>query len=135
MVVAEHLLTATAVGERPHGFVGLIVPHVLRMLVGPDTVVAAGPALGGYLVVVAEPGPNCTAPTELPVGLYVFGRSTVFSRYHAGNGLMKKADDGERILNADGPATATIPPGAQRGSRWHREMVAVVLTVWAVQFC
>lgn len=73
LLLGASLLTATAVAvSGPIGFVGLIVPHVLRMLVGPDhRLLLPASALGGaILVVVADTlARTVIAPTELPVGL------------------------------------------------------------------
>ncbi len=51
LLLGASLLTATAVAvSGPIGFVGLIVPHVLRMLVGPDhRLLLPASALGGGL--------------------------------------------------------------------------------------
>lgn len=56
----------------PIGFVGLIVPHTVRRLVGPDhrlllpCVFLAG---GGFLVLCDTVARTIVAPTELPVGI------------------------------------------------------------------
>ncbi len=60
----------TAVG--PVGFVGLMVPHVTRRLVGPDhrLLIPASFGLGGVFLVVCDTmGRTLLAPTELPVGV------------------------------------------------------------------
>ena len=60
----------TAVG--PVGFVGLMVPHVTRRLVGPDhrMLIPASFGLGGVFLVVCDTmGRTLLAPTELPVGV------------------------------------------------------------------
>ena len=54
------------------GFVGLIVPHIVRRLVGENTLrsLLAAPLIGGALVTAADTfGRIILAPTELPVGL------------------------------------------------------------------
>ncbi|MBC7346971.1 MAG: iron chelate uptake ABC transporter family permease subunit [Clostridia bacterium] len=67
------LLTATAVSTSGViGFVGLIVPHVLRMLGGPDHgfLLPASALAGAALMVAADTlARTLIAPTELPVGL------------------------------------------------------------------
>ncbi len=73
LLAAASLLTAIAVATSGLiGFVGLIVPHVIRLLVGPDhrTLVPAS-ALGGAILMVTADAVARTvlAPTELPVGL------------------------------------------------------------------
>jgi iron complex transport system permease protein len=70
---AAALLTAAVVAfTGPIGFVGLIVPHVLRMLLGPDNrflVPAAG--LGGAIFLLGADtlARNIVAPAELAVGV------------------------------------------------------------------
>lgn len=54
------------------GFVGLIVPHIVRRIVGENTMrgLLAAPLVGGALVTAADTfGRIILAPTELPVGL------------------------------------------------------------------
>ena len=54
------------------GFVGLVVPHVLRLLVGPDhrLLLPAAGLLGGALVVGADMvARTAVAPAELPIGI------------------------------------------------------------------
>jgi iron complex transport system permease protein len=73
------LVTATAVGLAGLiGFVGLIVPHVVRSLVGPDhrrLVPAAAVAGGVFLSVCDAAARTVMAPVEIPVGVVtaVFG--------------------------------------------------------------
>lgn len=69
------LCAGAAVGEAgPIGFVGLIVPHVVRRLAGADhRLLFPLAALGGAtLLVVADiPGRTVVAPQELPVGVFM----------------------------------------------------------------
>ena len=54
------------------GFVGLVVPHVVRMLWGPDHrfLLPASVLLGAAFVVLADTlARTAAAPTELPVGV------------------------------------------------------------------
>lgn len=54
------------------GFVGLIVPHISRKIVGENTLreLISAPLIGGALVAAADTfGRIILAPTELPVGL------------------------------------------------------------------
>ncbi len=71
--VAAALLTASVVAfAGPIGFVGLIVPHALRMLVGPDNrlLVPASLVGGGVFLLVADTvARNIVAPAELSVGV------------------------------------------------------------------
>lgn len=67
------LLTATVVAfAGPIGFVGLIVPHSLRLLLGPDNrlLVPAAVFGGGLFLLVADTvARNLVAPAELAVGV------------------------------------------------------------------
>jgi iron complex transport system permease protein len=70
--VAASLLTGLAVSvSGAIGYVGLLVPHVMRMLFGTDhRIVIPTSALGGALAVVLADmlARTVIAPTELPVG-------------------------------------------------------------------
>ena len=67
------LLTAAVVAfVGPIGFVGLIVPQVLRMLLGPDNrlVIPAAVLGGGAFLLLADTlARNVVAPAELSVGV------------------------------------------------------------------
>jgi len=67
------LLTASAVAfVGPIGFVGLIVPHALRMMLGPDnrTLVPTSFLGGGLFLLAADTlARTLIAPSELPVGV------------------------------------------------------------------
>jgi len=67
------LLTASVVAfAGPIGFVGLIVPHSLRMLLGPDNrFLVPASAVGGavFLLVADTVARNIVAPAELSVGV------------------------------------------------------------------
>ncbi|MFC1664940.1 FecCD family ABC transporter permease [Pseudomonadota bacterium] len=67
------ILTATAVSLAGSvGFVGLVVPHILRLLSGGDhrTLLFAATLLGGSLVVLADTlARTVIAPQQLPVGV------------------------------------------------------------------
>ena len=67
------LLTGSAVAfVGPIGFVGLIVPHALRMILGPDhriVLPAAMLAGGGFLLAADTLARNLVAPAELSVGV------------------------------------------------------------------
>ena len=71
--VAAALLTGTVVAfTGPIGFVGLIVPHVLRSLVGQDNrflVPTAALAGGAFLLAADTLARNLVAPAELSVGV------------------------------------------------------------------
>lgn len=54
------------------GFIGLIVPHLLRLMMGSDHrfLLPASALLGGTLLIVADTVSRvCVAPAELPVGI------------------------------------------------------------------
>jgi len=54
------------------GFVGLVVPHLLRLSIGPDNrlLLPASALLGGILLLGADVvSRTLVAPTELPIGL------------------------------------------------------------------
>jgi iron complex transport system permease protein len=67
------LLTSAVVAfVGPIGFVGLIVPQVIRMLLGPDNrVVIPAAVLGGgaFLLLADTLARNVVAPAELSVGV------------------------------------------------------------------
>src|SRR6058998_1626146 len=71
--VGSALLTACVVAfAGPIGFVGLIVPHSVRMVVGPDhRLVVPATLLGGaiFLLVADTLARNVVAPAELSVGV------------------------------------------------------------------
>lgn len=72
-LVAASLITAAVVAYcGPIGFVGLIVPHTLRRLVGPDhrvLLMASALAGAGFLVLCDTAARTLLAPIELPVGV------------------------------------------------------------------
>lgn len=54
------------------GFVGLVVPHLVRLMIGPDhrTLIPASILLGGTLVVAADlVARTVVVPAELPIGI------------------------------------------------------------------
>ncbi|PYO01931.1 MAG: hypothetical protein DMD91_05835 [Candidatus Rokuibacteriota bacterium] len=71
--VAAALLTATVVAfSGPIGFVGLVVPHMLRAFVGRDTRLLAPVAFVGgaiFLLAADTVARTIVAPAELPVGV------------------------------------------------------------------
>ncbi len=71
--IASGLLAGAAVSQvGPIGFVGLIVPHAVRMMVGPDyRLVLPGSMLvgGGFLVLCDLASRTVIAPAELPPGI------------------------------------------------------------------
>ena len=71
--VAAALLTSSVVAfAGPIGFVGLIVPHMLRLLLGPDHRLLVPTAMvggGAFLLVADTIARNALAPAELSVGI------------------------------------------------------------------
>ena len=71
--VAGSLLTAALVAAAgPIGFVGLIVPHAVRRLIGPDhraLLPCAGLASGAFLIACDTVARTVVAPSEMPVGV------------------------------------------------------------------
>ncbi|EET46989.1 iron ABC transporter permease [Thalassobium sp. R2A62] len=69
------VLTGTSVAVAgPIAFVGLVVPHVCRMLIGPDhrRLVFVVPIIGATLMMAADGVSKwLTAPIEIPVGVVV----------------------------------------------------------------
>jgi iron complex transport system permease protein len=74
-------------------FVGLVVPHIVRMLIGPDhrALLPAAALAGAILLVVADTlSRTVIAPTELPVGIITaiigvpFFISLLRQRHHYG---------------------------------------------------
>ncbi len=54
------------------GFVGIVVPHILRMAIGPDHryLLPASALLGGTLLIFADVvARTIVAPAELPIGI------------------------------------------------------------------
>lgn len=69
---AALLVSAAVAFAGPIGFVGLIVPHVLRMLLGPDNRVLVPAALlagATFLLAVDTVARNVVAPAELSAGV------------------------------------------------------------------
>jgi iron complex transport system permease protein len=73
LIVAGSLLTAAAVSlSGMIGFVGLIIPHVVRLLCGPDhRLLIPAAALGGaiFLVMADLLARTVLSPAEVPVGI------------------------------------------------------------------
>jgi iron complex transport system permease protein len=67
------LLTAAAVSIAGSvGFIGLIIPHAVRLLVGPDhrVLIPAASLFGGTFLVLADTAARTVlAPQQLPVGV------------------------------------------------------------------
>jgi iron complex transport system permease protein len=74
VVILGSLMTAAAVSLGGLiGFVGLLIPHLLRILLGPNHVrLVPAAALGGatFLILSDTFARTCFAPTEIPVGVF-----------------------------------------------------------------
>lgn len=75
LTAAAALLAASAVAVAGLlGFVGLIVPHTARLIIGSDYrfLLPASILLGGVVVTLSDTVARCTfAPMELPVGIFM----------------------------------------------------------------
>lgn len=63
------------------GFIGLVVPHLVRMLVGPDhrALLPLAALIGGGLLLLADMGARTwMSPAEMPVGLVTAGIGAPF---------------------------------------------------------
>ena len=73
MMLLASLITAAAVSfSGLIGFVGLVIPHIVRLLVGPDhrILIPSSALFGGIFLVWADTlARTIFAPTELPVGI------------------------------------------------------------------
>lgn len=73
LLTFSSLLAAAAVAvSGVIGFVGLIVPHVMRIMTGPDhrVLLPAAAVAGGMLLALADlAARTAAAPTEIPVGI------------------------------------------------------------------
>jgi iron complex transport system permease protein len=83
LLAASSLLTATAVAVAGViGFVGLIVPHVVRLLVGPDhRILLPTSALAGAAFLVATDTVARAGASELPVGIVTAALGAPFFLY------------------------------------------------------
>lgn len=73
LVAGATLMTASAVAVAgPVGWIGLVVPHVARSMVGPDfrRLLPASLMLGAGFVVLMDSLARVVGSTELPLGLY-----------------------------------------------------------------
>lgn len=73
ILVTSALMTAVVVSVSGIiGFIGLIIPHIMRMLIGPDhrVLIPSSGILGGIFLIVADTlARTIIAPTEIPVGI------------------------------------------------------------------
>ena len=83
LLVTSSLATAAAVAVAGViGFVGLVVPHVMRLLVGPDhRVLLPTSALAGATFLVVTDTAARAGPAELPVGIVTAALGAPFFLY------------------------------------------------------
>ena len=83
LLAVSSLVTAAAVAVvGVIGFVGLIVPHVLRLLVGPDhRILLPTSALAGGVFLVVTDAVARSGPAELPVGIVTAAVGAPFFLY------------------------------------------------------
>lgn len=83
LLAVSSAITAVAVAvSGVIGFVGLVVPHMLRLLVGPDhRLLLPTAALGGAIFLVATDTLARTGPAEVPVGIVTAAVGAPFFLY------------------------------------------------------
>ncbi len=73
ILITSALMTAVVVSVSGIiGFLGLVIPHIVRMLVGPDhkILIPSSGILGGIFLILADTlARTIIAPTEIPVGI------------------------------------------------------------------
>lgn len=72
LLVAASLLTAACVSiAGVIGFIGLIIPHLLRRIVGPDNRILLPASFlgGGILLLLADTITRAVLPNEIPIGI------------------------------------------------------------------
>lgn len=83
LLAVSSIVTATAVAvSGVIGFVGLIVPHMMRLLVGPDhRILLPTSALAGSVFLVATDTIARSGPAEMPVGIVTAALGAPFFLY------------------------------------------------------
>lgn len=85
LMIAASLTTAAAVSFTGLiGFVGLMVPHIMRLLVGPDhrRLLPASALFGALLLLIADTvARTALAPAEIPVGIITAATGGPFFLY------------------------------------------------------
>jgi iron complex transport system permease protein len=83
LLAASSVVTAAAVAvSGVIGFVGLIVPHMMRLVVGPDhRILLPTSALAGAVFLVATDTVARSGPTEVPVGIVTAALGAPFFLY------------------------------------------------------
>src|SRR5207302_8678083 len=83
-LLASVLVGASVAVSGMIGFIGLMVPHILRLLVGPDhRSLIPGAALGGalLLILIDTVARTAASPIEIPVGVVAALAGTPFFIY------------------------------------------------------
>lgn len=84
LFIAVALAGAAVAAGGAIAFLGLVVPHIVRKLVGPlhNYVIPISALLGGFILIIADViGSNILAPTTIPVGIVVAIVSTPYFVY------------------------------------------------------
>jgi iron complex transport system permease protein len=85
LIVAGSLMAAAAVAVSGLiGFVGLVVPHLIRLLTGPDhrRLLPAAALAGGFTLVLADAlARSVVVPAEIPVGIVTAALGAPFFLY------------------------------------------------------
>jgi iron complex transport system permease protein len=118
--VGASLLTAVVVAfAGPIGFVGLIVPHGVRLVLGPDNrmlVPAALLAGAGFLLAADTLARSIIAPGEMPVGVITaFCGAPFFVYLLRSRHLMMRADGEPRSQHVPRDGSASRSREARRG--------------------
>lgn len=72
LLITASLVTAICVSATGIiGFIGLIVPHLMRLITGPDNrkLIPASLLAGGILLLLADTITRALLPTEIPIGI------------------------------------------------------------------
>mgnify|MGYP000262271200 CR=1 FL=1 len=95
LLVTASLITAVCVSVSGIiGFVGLIIPHLMRFFVGPDNnrLIPASALVGATLLLCADTITRAVLPTEVPIGVltaliggpffcYIFKKRRIIKTY------------------------------------------------------
>lgn len=72
LLTAALITGAVVATSGPIGFIGLVVPHIVRLMVGPDQRVLIPTSIlfgAGFLIICDTVARTVIAPTEIPVGV------------------------------------------------------------------
>jgi iron complex transport system permease protein len=96
LIVAVSLMTAATVAAcGVIGWVGLVIPHLVRLLLGPDhrTLIPASFLLGGVYLLVVDLLSRSFTETEVPVGILTAILGAPFFVYLLVTQTRKEAND------------------------------------------